>query len=137
MKNDDEKLDRMITLLEGFTFELSKEEQDALVTWLKELRETRARETARHKQQIMRVLMDRELGCHGLTKEEAERVWAKFGAKEMPETESGPCRLCEGRGKVSRILSTDCWGNNMTERDRCFTCNGSGTDPNRIKVPEA
>ena len=81
----------------------------------------------------MRVLMDWEPGCHGLTQEEAERVWAKYGSDTMPELGAGPCRLCGGTGKVEHFR-IDAFGYECSVKDQCFTCNGSGTDPRRIKV---
>ena len=57
MKNDEEKLDAMIALLEGEGGHhlVEANEQETIITWLKELRETRAREAASQKRQVMRV----------------------------------------------------------------------------------
>lgn len=130
----------MITLLETYTFEFTRDEQTAVLDWLKELRTIRVREAAELEVKVMQILTGKESGQHGLAEEEATRLWKTFGVDRLVqldiEFESGPCRLCGGKGKVERVTRYSCIGDPEGRMERCFTCSGSGTDPKRIKVPE-
>jgi hypothetical protein len=104
--------------------------RERLLRWLIELRDLRQQNQVRYKRDVMNTFR-----WYGLTEEEAKLVWNDFSMGKQPDYEEGPCRRCGGRGIVEQTERQGCFGA-IVVRDRCFTCNGTGVDKKRIKVPE-
>ncbi len=110
----------------------SPDGREKLLGWLTELRDLRIQNDARAKRDSMETLT----GLYGLTEEEAVLVWQSLSAGRQLEYEEGRCRKCNGLGRVEVFERGGCFGS-VFHTESCFTCNGKGVDPKRIKVPEA
>lgn len=133
-RNADDGLARAIDQVAAGNFLMLLDGPDGkekLVAWLHELRDFRVAADERNHHEMMNSLTD----FYGLTEEEAKRVIAHLKAGKEVEYEKGQCRKCKGRGQVVAYTRGGCFGSEDFE-ERCFTCNGSGTDEKRIKVPD-
>jgi DnaJ-class molecular chaperone len=134
MRDDNARLASIIRTLEegGGHHLVEADEQTEIVGWLKELHERRMKADADAEASAMKTFTGTTFS---LTEEEAKRVWDSLKAGKQIAYAPGPCRRCKGTGLAEIFVRSGCFGPE-TRHERCFSCQGTGTDKHRIAVPE-